>query len=252
MSCANERMNLYTYCLSDEVTPGLIEGATGVMGSETRLIEYQSLKAVVSDFSGERVPVTRENILAHESVIQRVLAGTTPLPFRFGVVTSEARLGSYLSTHEGALLAQLSRVRGAVEMSVKIIWDAEIVKGAATGLGSGERISGEQISGEPEMIGPGAAFLAAKRREVAGDEALKKQAEEIARWLEERLKESVRESSVRVCPTRGMAIAAAHLVARERLEDYRSRVAQARNERAGLRFLTSGAWAPYSFCELSS
>ena len=247
MSCANESMNLYTYCLSDEVTPDLIEGATGIAGSEARLIEYESLKAVVSDFSGERVSVTRENILAHESVIRRVLAVTTPLPFRFGVVATAARLGSYVSSHEGGLLAQMARVRGAVEMSVKIIWDAEAVKRSATELGSGE-----QVGGPTETIGPGAAFLAAKRREVAGDEALKKQAEEIARWLEERLKETVRESSVRVCPTRGMVIAAAHLVARARLDDYRARIAQARNERADLRFLTSGAWPPYSFCELSS
>ncbi|HEX8186125.1 MAG TPA: GvpL/GvpF family gas vesicle protein, partial [Blastocatellia bacterium] len=71
-------------------------------------------------------------------------------------------------------------------------------------------------------------------------------------WLEERLSETVRESSVRLYPTSGMAIAAAHLVERERLDKYRSVIAQARKERGGLRFLTSGEWPPYSFCELSS
>ena len=240
-------MNLYAYCLSDEVTPDLIERVQGLAGSEARLIEYQSLKAVVSDFHGEHASVTRENILAHESVIHRVLAVTTPLPFRFGVVTTAARLESYISSHEDALLAQLARARGAVEMSVKIIWNAEAVKRTLT-----EREGGDAVKGASEIIGPGAAFLAAKRREVAGDEALKKQAGEIARWLEDHLKNIVRESSVRIFPTRGMVIAAAHLVERGRLDEYRARIAQARNERADLRFLTSGAWPPYSFCDLSS
>ncbi|HEX8186674.1 MAG TPA: GvpL/GvpF family gas vesicle protein, partial [Blastocatellia bacterium] len=151
-------MNLYAYCLSDEVTPGVIDLAQGVAGAQARLIECGSLKAVVSDFDGERAQVTRESIFAHESIIHRVLARTTPLPFRFGMVTTEARLESYVGAHERALLVQLSRVRGAVEMSVKIIWDAEAVKRAAIG-----QADGEAVTSAPEMTGPGAAFLAAKR-----------------------------------------------------------------------------------------
>jgi Gas vesicle synthesis protein GvpL/GvpF len=240
-------MNLYAYCLSDEATPGLIEGAAGVAGAQARLIEHDSIKAVVSDFEGERARITRENIFAHENIIHRVLARATPLPFRFGMVTSAARLESYLASHRAGLLSQLSRVRDTVEMSVKIIWDAEAVKRAAP-----DAAEGNAIASATEIVGPGASFLAAKRREVAGDEALRRRAAEIARWLDRRLSEAVRESSVRVCPTRGMAIAAAHMVERARLDEYRARVAQARQERSDLHFLTSGAWPPYSFCELSS
>ena len=240
-------MNFYAYCLSDEATPDMIERAAGVECAQARLIEHESIKIIVSDFEGERARVTRENIFAHENIIHQILTRTTPLPFRFGMVISEARLESYVAAHKQALLAQLSRVRGTVEMSVKIIWDAEALKRAAA-----ESTEGQRVKSAAEMIGPGAAFLAAKRREVAGDEALRKQAGEIARWLEQRLGETVRESSVRVCPTEGMALAAAHLVERARLDQYRARIAGARQERADLRFLTSGAWAPYSFCELSS
>jgi hypothetical protein len=240
-------MNLYAYCLSDEATPGLIESAAGVAGAQARLIEYESIKAVVSDFREERARVTRENIFAHESVIDLVLARATPLPFRFGMVTSAARLESYIASHKEALLSQLYRVRDAVEMSVKIIWDAKALKHAVT-----ESAEVGRIESAPGIMGPGAAFLAAKRREVAGNEALKKQAGEIARWLKQHLGETVRESSMRLCPTEGMALAAAHLVERARLDDYRSRIAYAREARRDLSFLTSGAWPPYSFCEFSS
>jgi len=240
-------MNLYAYCLSDEATPDLVADAAGIAGARARLIEHESIKAVVSDFEGERARITRENIFAHENIIHRVLARATPLPFRFGMVISAARLESYLASHRAALLSQLSRVRDTVEMSVKIIWDAEAIKLMAV-----DAAESNPITSATEMVGPGAAFLAAKRREVAGDEALRRQAAQIARWLDERLGETVRESSVRVCPTRGMAVAAAHLVARARLDEYRAQVAQAREERDDLHFLTSGAWPPYSFCELSS
>jgi hypothetical protein len=240
-------MNLYAYCLSDEATPDLLDGAAGVAGARPRLFAHESIKAVVSDFQGERARLTRENIFAHENIIHRVLARTTPLPFRFGVVVGAARLESYLASNEAAVSSQLSAVRDTVEMSVKIIWDAEAVNRAPGGGGAAGA-----AGGPPEMTGPGAAFLAAKRREVTGDETLRREAGEIARWLERQLSGTVRESSARICPTRAMALAAAHLVERARLEEYRARLARAREGRAGLRFLTSGPWPPYSFCELSS
>jgi Gas vesicle synthesis protein GvpL/GvpF len=115
-----------------------------------------------------------------------------------------------------------------------------------------ESTDGAPVKSASEIMGPGAAFLAAKRREVAGDEVLKRQAGELARWLQQQVSDTVRDSSVRVCPTEGMALAAAHLVERARLDHYRARIAQARQERVDLRFLTSGAWPPYSFCELIS
>ena len=97
-----------------------------------------------------------------------------------------------------------------------------------------------------------AAFLAAKRRDANCHEALRRRAGELARWLEGQLSGTVRESTVRVCPSDGMAIRAAHLIARARLDEYRARIARARAERGDLRFLTSGEWPPYSFCvELS-
>jgi hypothetical protein len=239
-------MKIYAYCLSDEVTIDLIERSSGIAGEPVRLIECESVKAVVSDFQGERPEVSRENIFAHENIIHRVLARATPLPFRFGMVTTAPALESYIESNERALLGQLLRVRDAIEMSVKILWDREAAKRAAAETDS------RLARSDSENVGPGAAFLAAKRRDLICDDALRRQARALACWLEERLSDTVRESTARVCPTEGMAIRAAHLVARARLDEYRARIHEARQERSDLRFLTSGEWPPYSFCELSS
>jgi hypothetical protein len=49
-----------------------------------------------------------------------------------------------------------------------------------------------------------------------------------------------------------MAVAVSHLVERAKLVQYNERLANARKERGELRFLTSGAWPPYNFCNIDS
>ncbi len=233
-------MKVYAYCLSDEVTPAALESVCGVQGAATRLIDYNSICAVVSPFDGERAEVTRENAFLHDAVIRQVLNHTTPLPFRFGAVVSGAQLEAYIKKGRDELLSQLARVRGSVEMSVKILWNAEAVSVEMRDKNS------------DEAMGPGAGFLMSKRREIIGDSALKSRAEALSGWLDERLGDSVRESVARALPSPTMAVAVSHLVERAKLGEYNVRLANARKERGELRFLTSGAWPPYNFCNLDS
>jgi hypothetical protein len=235
-------MSLYAYCLSDEVTEGDLRQVAGVAGAVVRLIEAEGIRAVVSDFDGERAEVTRENVLAHESVIRRVLARATPLPFRFGALVSPAQLAGYVSQNRARLAVSLDRVRGAVEMSVKVLWDVRARR--QEGRGQAER------QAAVEMAGPGAAFLQEKRREIMMQEGLKKEAQEVAAWLAERVGDAARETAVRLAPDSAIFVAAAHLVDRSRLGQYRARVGDASQARPDLRFLVSGEWAPYSFCEI--
>jgi hypothetical protein len=239
-------MSLYAYCLSDEVEPSMLEGCAGLEGARLRLVREGEIAVVVSEFEGARAEVTPENASAHNRVASRVLAETTPLPFRFGTLASEAELRRYVGENLEALSGSLVRVRGCVEMSVKILRDA----GGTTSEGATAQASEGRAAnpGAQMSVGRGAAYLAAKRREMFGRAALKEQAEEIAAWLAERLGDAVRESRVRVSGEGALAVRAAHLVERARLEDYRELVRHARREREPLvRFLTSGAWPPYSF-----
>ena len=230
-------MNLYAYCLSDEVTAGAVENVTGVAGASVRLVERAGISAVVSEFVDEKIAVTRENVLAHERVVRRVLAETTPLPFRFGTIVTEARLESYLDSQQAKLKEQMERVRGAVEMSVKVIWRPETVGNEASGGGDEEAAAG----------GSGTRFLLEKRRELMGESALKERAEEVAAWLGRAVEGLVRESRVELQPSENLILAASHLVERALLADYRAALGRSKTERPELHFLTSGAWPPYSF-----
>ncbi len=236
----------YVYCLSDEVTAEMLEGARGISGREPRLIEFDGISAVVSEFAEERIAVAREHVLAHERVVSRVLAHTTPLPFRFGTLASQERLESYVVSQKSSLKLALERVRGAVEMSVKIIWNVEEAGRKAVGH------EAEAVTNIVASAGAGTKFLMEKQRAIACDELLKERAESLQKWLEKTVKDIVKESSVQIEPAEKLFLAASHLVLREKLDEYRARVEKARGEQPELHFLTSGPWAPYSFSSLFS
>jgi hypothetical protein len=60
----------------------------------------------------------------------------------------------------------------------------------------------------------------------------------------------VKETRLNANPTNKMVLAAAHLVTRETVEQYRARLNEAQHERPELHFLVSGPWAPYSFANI--
>src|SRR5687768_2453372 len=107
-------MKLYVYCLAEGMD--VLEQTTlGISGASVRILKSENFSLLVSDLDVDSVPVTRENALAHASVVRSILDRTTPLPFRFGTIVPEQQLRSYLSAHKPALEIKLASVRGCVE-----------------------------------------------------------------------------------------------------------------------------------------
>jgi hypothetical protein len=236
-------MSLYVYCLGDGLSGTAFEGLAGVGGAPVRLLRLGRLSAVVSEAGEQAAAVTVENVLAHSRVNAAALAASTPLPFRFGTRATEARLAEYVSANEAALDAALARVRGCVEMSVKLLEESRGVEGAEAGS--------REAEGAPAEVGRGTAFLLSKRRELLGGEEARRRAEELAAWLAAGVSGLARETAARVRPAGAMALSAAHLVERARVAEYRARLRSLGAGRRDLRLLTSGPWPPYSFAEIT-
>jgi hypothetical protein len=235
----------YLYCLSDEVTPGMLEGVTGIAGTIPRLMDVGGIAAVASEIGETRIAVTSENVLAHDGVVRHLLPHVTPLPFRFGATAGIDRITSYLDTHRKSLEQTLERVRGSVEMSLRVIGNLERDTGEAIGGKSDHEI-------DSQASGTGTRFLRTKQREIQGDERLNRRAEQSQAWLDSILNDVVRETSVRLTPAEPLFLSASHLVERRKLDTYREKIACARGARPELHFLTSGPWAPYTFAVLFS
>jgi hypothetical protein len=232
-------MKLYLYCLIDDDAPlesVIYDGENEcISGSPVTLFVPNDFALLVSEYAGSSVPVTRENALKHAAVVSGVLPVTTPLPFRFGTLATEQELESFLAARSDALRAKQALVRGCVEMSVKIIWDREWM---------------EEPASSSEKLKPGTAFLVEKRRELRGSEARAVEAKRIAVWLEGRLREVLKETRMNTDLTDKLLVTAAHLVERGAIDEYRSRLKNARLERPELHFLASGPWPPYSFANI--
>ena len=227
-------MKLYVYCLVEHTEP-LPQSLHGIAGALVRRLEIGDFSLLASDFSDQNVSVTRENALAHAAVIQSVLKETTPLPFRFGTRSSQQQLESYIGARSEALRSKLQEVRGCVEMNVKII--------------SPRNWTEEPQASETQET-PGTAFLAEKRREILGSQARATEANQVAEWLKEQLAAVAKQTQMQTTPTGKMLVAAAHLLEKHRVDEFRIKIAEARRERPDLHFLLSGPWAPYSFANM--
>jgi len=253
-------MSLYVYCIGEGLSGAAFEGLSGVGGSPVRLLSLGRLSALASDAGEEPVAVTEENLLAHNRVNAAALAVSTPLPFRFGTRAAPERLAEYAASNEAALADALARVRGRVEMSVKLMEKAgRFAEGKgqkATGAGEGEGRAARGADAPAESgegagaVGRGTAFLLKKRREVLGEEEARLRADGLAAWLAAGVAGLALESAVRVSPSEAIVVRAAHLVERGRVAEYRARLRELGAGRAGLRLLTSGPWPPYSFSDV--
>jgi hypothetical protein len=231
-------MKFYVYCVAEKISHGT-ETLFGVGQQQVQFVDVDELVVVLSEFHGEAVGVTRENVLRHAEVVRNVLARTTPLPFRFGTLVSPEGLQSFVTSRKKALIQRLDLVRDSVEMSVKIIWPIST--------------KDKTVTAQPNNVGGvgvGAAFLLSKRDELKGTEHLSAQAAEIAEWINGAVKDLVRQQNVNVRPAQKLVFAGSYLIDRTAESGFRTAVNLLMSERPDLHFLISGPWPPYTFANI--
>src|ERR1044071_9348577 len=114
-------MKLYAYCLCADLDI-FDNSVSGVSKAPVRVLKVEDISVLVSDC--ETVPVTQENMLAHAAVVRNVFSRTTTVPFRFGTLTTEQQLRSFLTTNKLAIAKKLAHLRGCVEMDLKTNWQS--------------------------------------------------------------------------------------------------------------------------------
>jgi hypothetical protein len=93
-----EKEGKYIYCIIEtkqERNFGPI--GIGGRGDEVTTIGYGDLSMVISDSPMTKYVVSRENMLAHEMVIEEVMKEFTVLPVRFCTIASDADELDFLS-----------------------------------------------------------------------------------------------------------------------------------------------------------
>ncbi|HVT61721.1 MAG TPA: GvpL/GvpF family gas vesicle protein [Thermoanaerobaculia bacterium] len=242
--------------------PDHVEGLTG---EPLRLLDCGGVVAAVGELAAPPV-LSREALAAHDAVVRR-LAETLPatLPARFGQWTAGAEeLAAALAPRRRALAAALAQVGGCVQMTLRLFlagtresveWSGDRTAAAGEGDGRG-------------LAGPGARYLAGRRRALAeeagapgdggaavalaagaalGGVVMVDLPQEI-QGLRRALAPLIRSERLLGGGMTGRLLATAHdLVARQLEASYRHTVEMAAAEAHGWRVRLSGPWPPYAF-----
>lgn len=97
----------------------------GIGGKKIHMVTLGKLAAVVSDSPLQEYPITRENTITHQEVIEEVVRECSPvLPISFGTIAESSALikERMLKIKQDELLDALAEVEGKVELNLKAIW----------------------------------------------------------------------------------------------------------------------------------
>lgn len=105
------------------------EDLTGIAGGKVSLIRHGDLAAAVSGISPVQALGTRDDLLAHEAVVEALANETTTLPLRFGAVvtTVDALADEMLGPYEAWFLDVLDDLSGAREFAVSGVYVEDVV-----------------------------------------------------------------------------------------------------------------------------
>jgi hypothetical protein len=178
----------------------------------------------------EREGAAVDALWRREEMIEALMADRDLLPVRYGTrVEDDAAAARAVNERRDDLAAALERVRGAVELSLRVI--------AADDPGDARR---RDRSGGPPRSG--ADYIRAKARLVARHDAS-------VRTLHEPLSTLARASVTSPPRPPAELLRAAYLVDRSGVSSFTALVARAQRRSPGLRLLLTGPWPPYSFAE---
>jgi len=239
----------YIYCVigADEARNFGPIGVGG-RGDIVSTIGYQGMSAVISNSPMTKYEVSKENLVAHEKVIEKVMQDYTALPMRaFTVASSAEEVRSFLRKNYTGLKGLLKDMDNKIELGVKAYWkDMKVIFQEIVDENDKVRRLREKIAVKPQGQGPEkirlgemvASVLKAKKD---------KEGEELTR--------SLKKVAHDFCfsETRGdeMIINAAFLVDRGREKEFDTLVDELdRKYRQRIKFTYVGPAPPYNFVSL--
>ena len=225
---------IYVYALTDPVVPpGEQPGLGGEPLQATVAADACGVYSVTHDGGPQ---VTPEHLWQHETVVERIVElGAATLPTRFGTVLADAeQLRSMLIEHADGIGAALDRVRGLVEVGVRLrLVDQPEASSPAP-----------HPAGEP---GAGRAYLLHRVEQERRRQQREAKLMDTARRVLAPLDTLAEDASPPAPSRRGEVISTAYLVAPADVSSFSASVASIDAEHDDLELVATGPWPAYSF-----
>jgi Gas vesicle synthesis protein GvpL/GvpF len=194
------------YAITDDATPP---------DPPLRAVRSDGLTALYAP--SEPHEATIDELRRHEAVVEALMESRDLLPVRFGTLLADERAAARaVAERSEELAASLDRVRGAVELAV--------------------RVHARRPDADPPPRGvSGRDYMSGKARKT-----------EAARAMHEPFAQAARESVIRPGPE---LLRAAYLVDRSALDRFVALVRRLQDANPELDVLCTGPWPPYSFAD---
>lgn len=114
----------YLYAIIEGGEDGAKLGLTGMEGAEVYTIGDGKISAVVSDLPDRKVRPERRKLAAHHEILKQLMVDRTVLPMAFGLIADGPEsVRRILRLNAPAFADQMNRVRGKVELGLRVSWD---------------------------------------------------------------------------------------------------------------------------------
>lgn len=192
------------------------------VGADLCTVECAGLAALCGPAQDGELSVVA--LWRHEEIVEEWMRDCDLLPARFGTrLRDETEVAALLAGRREEFLAALDRVRGSVELSVRVVE-------------AGSR------NGSAQRPATGADYMRARRR--LGDARV-----DATKSVHHPLAALARESDAHGGTHENEVLRAAYLVDRRAVTPFAARVAALEHQNPALRLLCTGPWPPYSFVE---
>jgi Gas vesicle synthesis protein GvpL/GvpF len=243
----SESRGKYVYCIIRSTEPRRF-GAVGLGGepTEVQTVNFRELAAVISDTPEEVLDATRENVLAHERVNEKVMRSFTVIPMSFGTVFKtrddivELLRGAY-----DAFRDVLDKMQDKVEFGLKVLWDRDVIIREIEDDDDDIRRLKNEIAAVP-----GSTYFARMQYGRQIEAALQARSEQYVADIFAQLRDvSVAARANKPIGDR-MIMNAAFLVSRDKETAFDAKVKEVGALYDKLNFRYTGPWPPYNFVNI--
>lgn len=211
---------IYAYGIGER-EPRRTLPSRGLGGAALRAVDAAGLRAFYTGHRTLRPRPSPHHVVVHERVVEALMAQGPILPMRFGTMLEDAgTLADAVAARHDALTQALARVRGRVELGLRVLDTREpAVRSAAR---------------------TGRDYLLERAAE-------QRRADEATNAIHAPLRSLAASSVVRHRPAPGAVMAAAYLLDVDRVPEFRARANRLAGRHGELHVVVTGPWPAYSF-----
>jgi len=242
------QMGIYTYAIIDSNSK-ISDYINGLEEACIYNIPYRDIGVVISKLSEQIQNITKDRILKHEEVVERLMEDFTVLPVKIlTVFNKEEDVFLMMKEYYCDFRENLDRLRNKKEFGVRVIWPGDIKRNRIIDAYK----KSNAIAAMPDSSSV-KSFVKEKFEEYKIDKEFEEEADKYIALIDNFFSRWACEKKIEKLKSENLLLNAFYLVEKEKEGDFKEAFERARDICicGDLKYLFSGPWPPYNFISLT-